>query len=384
MTSATERSLIAWLPDLRIGGAEMSLLAEARELQLHGWRVAVAHKGRDQTLKDLFTDSGIKVYSVDERGAWRQARAVVGLLRDHRPDVVMTCLLWPNLLVRPIARLMGFPVLTTLVNNDYGTEHFKNSNYGRMAVRLVQALDIFTSLFATSIRAISHDVAKTARRRLLLPASKIFVLYRGRDIIALRREPRRGLELRRQLRIPEEATVFISVGRQEPQKAHDVLVEAFARMSSPLSGRRLVLVGRAGANTPIVERRISDLRVGESVLMLGERSDVGNLLCAADAFVLSSRREGICGALIEAMAASLPLILSDIPTSKEVVGSDAWYFPINDAPECTLQMDKLMSGGYPTDTVNRVRIRAERDFDIREVGRQLDAVIRSMISPERS
>ena len=56
--------------------------------------------------------------------------------------------------------------------------------------------------------------------------------------------------------------------------------------------------------------------------LLGERADVGDLLCAADVFVLSSRREGMPGSVIEAMALETPVVASDLPQVREIVSDE--------------------------------------------------------------
>jgi len=84
-----------------------------------------------------------------------------------------------------------------------------------------------------------------------------------------------------------------------------------------ISGLRLWVVGD-GVDAPRLRQLAATLGLEDSVQFLGEREDVGEWLCRADVFVLSSRSEGLPVSLLEAMAAGLPLIVSDVGGMPEV------------------------------------------------------------------
>ena len=116
--------------------------------------------------------------------------------------------------------------------------------------------------------------------------------------------------------------VVLAVARQEPQKDLGTLVRAFARVRAVEAASHLYIAGRQGSATSELGREIAELELGSSVTLLGERADVGDLLCAADVFVLSSRREGMPGSVIEAMALETPVIASDLPQVREIVSDE--------------------------------------------------------------
>ena len=96
--------------------------------------------------------------------------------------------------------------------------------------------------------------------------------------------------------------MVINVGRQEHQKGQVLLVEAFSQVLANHPGALLLIVGRPGAATKAIETAIADAGLGGSVRLLGPRSDVADLLCAADVFAMSSLFEGLGGVVLEAMA----------------------------------------------------------------------------------
>ena len=103
-----------------------------------------------------------------------------------------------------------------------------------------------------------------------------------------------------------------------PVKGHRTLVEAIARVHARMPQARFVLVGD-GPERPDLERRISGLGIGDAVDLLGTRYDVPALLSRADAFCLPSLAEGLPNAIMEAMAARLPVVATAVGGTPELV-----------------------------------------------------------------
>ena len=114
----------------------------------------------------------------------------------------------------------------------------------------------------------------------------------------------------------------VFVGRLHEQKGLDILLEAAAKLDEPAAGRlRIDLLGE-GPDRPVLEARIRELGLGETVTLAGEVDDVPSRLRTADVFVLPSRAEGLSNALLEAMAHGLPVIVSDVPGNTDVIEHD--------------------------------------------------------------
>ena len=138
----------------------------------------------------------------------------------------------------------------------------------------------------------------------------------------------------------EHDIVFICVARFAPQKAHDVLLRAFARAiaespsdSPPL---RLLLVGGDpfGDGVERAQALADELELGSSVIFCGIRRDVPELLALSDVFVMSSLWEGLGLVFLEAMATDLPVLATRVSAVPEVVvdGETGWLVePSNEA-----------------------------------------------------
>jgi glycosyltransferase involved in cell wall biosynthesis len=124
------------------------------------------------------------------------------------------------------------------------------------------------------------------------------------------------------LREPSESSVelrVVFVGRLHAQKALDNLVEAVALCERRSPGAiRLAMLGE-GPERQALERQIATLGLGHVVEVAGAVTDVASRLAEFDAFVLPSLAEGLSNALLEAMAAGLPVVASDIPGNHDVV-----------------------------------------------------------------
>jgi glycosyltransferase involved in cell wall biosynthesis len=114
--------------------------------------------------------------------------------------------------------------------------------------------------------------------------------------------------------------LIVFVGRLSPEKNPDGLLAAWQAAQPRLpSGWKLVLVGDGPMRGALTARIEAD-GLGESVRLVGERSDVERWLRAADIYVLASHREGLSNTTLEAMASGLPVVSTRVSGSAETVG----------------------------------------------------------------
>ena len=151
------------------------------------------------------------------------------------------------------------------------------------------------------------------------------------------------------------------IGRFQPQKNQEFLVEIFSRYLKQDNNAILMLIGQ-GENEDKVKQRISELGINDKVMLMGVRQDVNELLQAMDMFVLPSLFEGLGMVLIEAQAAGLPCVTSKdvVPDIVNVTGNvsfvplnnnaDEWAQKIYDTLQKTYERNKsipmLTEAGY--------------------------------------
>lgn len=316
---------------LYAGGAEVSLLEVIPDLAGQGVQTSIVTlRPDDGALDGRLAAMGVPRDRLRRGDPVRAARELGRMLREQRPDVVHTTLLFAGLAGRVAARRAGIPVVTTLANQDYGPEHRANSRYGAWAVRAAHAADLAVAPLTTRFHAVSQDVATVMGRRLRVGPDRIRVVYRGRDPARLG-QPGAGrrARVRAGLGIGADVPVVLSVGRLDRQKNTETTIAAFRRVRNRRPDAVLLVAGRPGNASTVVQAaadRVNRAAGGGTppVRLLGHRADVPDLMCASDVLSFPSRWEGLGGTLVEAMALRLGIVASGIPPVAEAVGEVGW------------------------------------------------------------
>ncbi|MEM6333714.1 MAG: glycosyltransferase [Planctomycetota bacterium] len=144
--------------------------------------------------------------------------------------------------------------------------------------------------------------------------------------------------------LTDATPVVLQVARFHPVKDHATAIHAFALMHDRLPDARLVLVGD-GDDRPTLEQAAWDQGVADHTLFAGVRDDVHALMPGADVFLLSSLSEGISVTLLEAMAAALPVVATDVGGNPEVVahGHTGLLAPRRDAAALADHLHRLLT-----------------------------------------
>ena len=320
------------------GGAERAVAALAGPYQQRGVQLdVVTFNGRDGLAGEVEA-AGATVLTLPAASMPKLAIEVRGLVRARRPDLVHTTLFDADLPGRVGARLGGVPVVSSLVNVAYGPEQRANPALTTWKLEVARAADRGTAKLARRFHALSAHVATVMGRRLGIPADHIDVVPRGRDA-GLLGEPseQRRASVRAALGVDASCPLVVAAARHEYQKGLDVVIRAWPEVRRAEPGARLLIGGRRGSETALLERLIAEQRAGvgsdPGIEMIGARDDVPDLLGAADAFVVPSRWEGLGSILVEAMALGAPVVASDVGPIPEVVG-ESWarLVPPDDPP----------------------------------------------------
>jgi glycosyltransferase involved in cell wall biosynthesis len=124
------------------------------------------------------------------------------------------------------------------------------------------------------------------------------------------------------------------------QKRQDVLIRAIQIAQRDDARVRALLVGSGPDEVPLREL-VGSLGLQDVVRFVGHRTDVGCVLRAADLYVHCSSWEGLGFAVVEAMEAGLPIIASDIPVMREVVGNEVELVPVGDDLALSRQISRM-------------------------------------------
>lgn len=311
------------LTTLDVGGAEMHVLTQVRGQRARGHEVRVAYLLGEGTLTPDFEATGAVVVGCVGKGLGALPR-----LREHLAwcQVAHTHLLRADFIGAAAALLWG--KRKRLVSGKHNDEQ---------ALRrpLVSFVHGIVGRVPTRTIVLSDHVGRFIAEHGRVPESRQERIYYGIDpkpwAKATAESHADGAALRTQVRAefgfgPDDV-VLICVARFAPQKAHEVLLQAFAEAREKLAANgpvlRLLLVGDDPffGYRPKAEAVAQELGLIESgaCVFAGIRRDVPRLIAASDVFTMASRWEGLGLVFLEAMAAGLPILSTQVSAIPEVV-----------------------------------------------------------------
>jgi glycosyltransferase involved in cell wall biosynthesis len=317
------------------GGIETMLLTIAREQQHHAdgeLHVALCFTGR---VADALTKAGAVVSILGEVRLTRPAtvrrarRALGGILARIHPDVVVVHLPWTQLIFGGIVTRLGYPLVTWM--------HAPASGWlPRLAALHRPAAIVCNSAFTASsipraYRSIPHAVVHCPSSRPLETASAA------------------RSDVRRELGCGDGDVVILQVSRLEPWKGQEITVRALGRLRD-VDGWVLWLAGGPQRPAEIAYEKAlrglaANLGIDDRVKFLGQRDDVPRLLAAADIYCQPNVEPEPFGlSYIEALAAGLPVIASNLGGAREIVTSDTGILvPPGDVDVLEASLRRLIS-----------------------------------------
>jgi glycosyltransferase involved in cell wall biosynthesis len=312
-------------------GAEKQLVQLAMALRERGWQVSVMSLLAPLAYAEELEQKGIAVASLHiVRGSdvlWAAPKAI-GLLKKWQPSLLCTFNYHADMLGRIGARFAGVPVVTSSIRNE---------NFGGpVRDRLIRLTNGLAPMTTTN----SERAAKALVARGVVRADKLKVIGNG---IVMQDYAHNGAareRIRKELSLGD-SFVWFTAGRLEPQKDQSSLLKAFSQLSGD---QRLLLAGEGDLRQALSQEAI-DLAIDQRVQFLGVRSDIPALLSAADAFVLSSAWEGLPNVVMEALAAGLPAVTTDVGGARELVseGKSGFLVPAQQVAKLAEAMKRLSS-----------------------------------------
>lgn len=319
----------------RVSGAERQMIHLAHGLRRRGWRVSVVAltgAGGDQA-GELF-DAGIQFLSLHMRKGLADPRGWIRFhrwLRREQPDVVHAHL--PHAVWLARWSRLGAP-MRVLVD----TLH--SSSTGKLGRRQGYR---WSNWLADKVTAVSHGVADAHLLARMATENKLSVLPNGVDVEQWRPDANMRGIVRRELGLklaPKDEFLWLAAGRLDPVKDYPTLLMAMFNMPEPAC---LVIAG-AGPLENELRQLSAQLGLASRVRFVGFEPNVCRLMQAADAFVLSSRWEGLPMALLEAAACGLPAVATDVPGTREAMvdGETGLLATAGDAQALQDAMTRLM------------------------------------------
>ena len=313
----------------RIGGAERQLIQLATRMAQRGWHVTViALSGKGGHAAEELSANNVSFLSLEMRKGLADLRGWNRLRRwitSAQPEILHSHLPHASLMARGIRLATPLRVLVDTIHSP---------STGSIARQIAYRL---SSQLPNKVTAVSRAAATPWTDKHMVDPSQLTVIPNGVDTSFWKPDS----EFRNHPR-PQSNEKFrwLAVGRLDPVKDHATLLRAFALLPQ---AARLTIAG-SGQLEEALHRLAIDLNIADRVFFLGFQSDVRQWMQQSDAFVLSSRWEGLPLALMEASAYELPSVFTETAGSRELLpDSPLPPVPIGDPAALATAMQAMMN-----------------------------------------
>ncbi len=294
------------ITDLKVGGVPLHLYRLATSLPAERFQVRVISLAEEGPVGIRLRRAGVPVLGcgarspADVRALWRLWR----ILRADPPDLLHALLFHANTAARVVGPAAGIPPGRILCE----IQTVERERPWHLAV------DNLTCRLCRLEIGNSPSVIDHLWRRAHIPGRRLRLMWGAVDlqaIAAAEPTPRASVGVS-----PDDALVLWT-GRLDPVKGFEQMIPAIAAVAR----RRPVkfLLAGEGEYRPAVERLTREHELVDRVVLLGQRSDISGLLKAADVFLFCSMTEGLPNAVLEAMAAGLPIVATDVPGCRDLI-----------------------------------------------------------------
>jgi glycosyltransferase involved in cell wall biosynthesis len=359
------------ITELNYGGAEQLLVNMLRQFEpiSHNpfqHQVVTLYDGATPLAQQI-RQMGIPVVDLQMKGSGRLTGPFRfwQLLRQERPVIIHNWLYHASLMGRILGRLAGVPIVVTARHSvQFGSiwREYLHRWTGRLDDRTILICDFM-------------------RQQEIGPAARYVTIYNGIPPIhfPVRTGARQALQT--ELKLPPTAVLVLTTGRLHPVKGHAEAIPALAQVVAQRPDVHFVWAGE-GEERPLLEQRLARYNLTGRVHLLGNRDDVPALLTASDLFLLPSHSEGLSVAVLEAMAAGLPVVATAVGGTPELVidGESGLLVPPRDPAALAEAILALLNDpGLAQRLGENGRYRATTQFTIQQMVQQTESLYEQLL-----
>ena len=293
----------------------------------------------------LLKTYGIKSYqlNLNKEDSTREAlNAIIPIIKSEKPKILHSMLFQSDMIARKLKQIFPYIILVgSLVNNSYSKKRYANLDFiSRLKLFTTQLRDRITIKYVDYFISNSQAIVKPNIKALGISRENIRVIHRGRKI---NNESIKSLE-DTLIQKTKNKIVFLNVGRLSRNKGQLDLIQAFKKIQSKRKDIILLLAGEGSLRTEM-EKEIDKFGLHKIIHLLGYRTDVSSLLHHTNFCIFPSYVEGLSGAIIEAVLAKKPCIVSNIEENKECFPNEdgALFFPVGNVSKMIESIDKALS-----------------------------------------
>lgn len=291
------------------GGAERVVCDLADKMYQRGHSVKIAYLTGDVLTKPRYQE--IELIKINLNSLLLFPLAYIKLskiIKNFEPDVVHSHMVHANIFTRLIRAATPIKKLICTAHNSY-----EGGRLRMLAYRLTHNLaDLTTN--------VSNEAVQAFIEKKAVPDSDIITTYNGIDLSRFFYNSEAKNKILNELNININSYLILAVGRFSEQKDYPNLLHAFKILKNKCIGDIKLIIAGDGELRSEIEKIIDELDLKQDIYLLGRRSDISDLMSAADLFVLSSKYEGFGLVVAEAMACRCPVVATNSGGVSEVIG----------------------------------------------------------------
>lgn len=358
-----------------VGGTETQAVELALRMGAVGYEVTLGSLRAQGPLLERLRGTPVDVKEFHPQGGIDSPRGVYQLLRLSwflrcgKFSVVHTHDLWSNLMGVPAARLAGVPVIVSSQRDLAHLDWYRGSR--RVWLRRIQSLSSVVLANATPVR----DALISAGG---FPPEKLRVIHNGVDIKKFQ------VPGEREVLFPGAGScklIVLVANMHSDVKGHPWLIASAPAVLREFPSTRFVFVGDGEARESFANQ-VRELSLSRNFLFLGHRRDVARILSSCDIAVLPSRAEGLPNAVLEYMAAGLPVVISRVGGNEELVedGVTGLLVPAEDSAALSAALLRyLRNSEEASQMARRGREFVTRSFGFDRLAREVDELYSTLL-----
>lgn len=264
---------------------------------------------------------------------------LIRLLYQLRPDVVHTWMYHADLLGGLAAKWVGCSKIIWGVRN---TDLLPGNGVSKSTALIMRLSALLSNIVPYTIICVAES-AKRTHAEMGYAQNKMRVISNGFDVETYKADAHARHRIRQMLNLPSNALVIGSIGRFNEYKDHRNFILAAGDVASADETVYFLMVGRdVDCDNALIRKWIHETGYSDRFILLGERSDVMDILKAMDVFCLHSISEGFPNVLGEAMSTSLPCVVTDVGDAARLLGNTGLVVPPRNPSALAEELLKLV------------------------------------------
>lgn len=337
-------NVVICVPTLSLGGAETMSTQLAQYVDTNKFNVhfIVNHsKVENRNYFALTSNENIHLYFLDENKgiSVRSIVKMYKLLKKIKPDIIHT-----HLHSYPYVMLYAINHKVKILHTIHNMPEFESKKSGQKILRF-----LFKHKYAYPV-GISNVIS-----------TQTDAFYKLKDTVTIYNPVNVG-KFNKVGKKDSNVFTFISTGRMSKQKNQKLLISAFAKVSSKHKNVRLLIAGDGVLKDELLAQ-VKELNLS-NVTFLGNINNVEDYYAISNAFILSSIYEGLPMTILEAMAAHLPIISTDVGGVKDIVTDNGLLTTSENEDELVDAMCKLVTDRKLCDELGEKSFKNVQQFDI--------------------